>query len=98
MGSQQLKGSKFFENSHILTYFSIGIASESQQHICNKLRSQHGMNIVETTLHKIQNLFDFLKLQFNYAHVILGDQKPSSWRNLVTHHSQNSMQLAQVYL
>jgi hypothetical protein len=31
------------------------------------------MNIVETTFHKIQIPFDFLELQLNYKHVILGD-------------------------
>jgi len=51
--SQQLEGLRNLENSHLLTYFSVGIANKGQQHICKKLKSQNGMNIVETTLHKI---------------------------------------------
>jgi hypothetical protein len=61
MGNQQLKGSRNLKNSHLLTYISIGITTKGQHHIKNK-RFQHGMNIVETTLHKIQIPFAFLEL------------------------------------
>jgi hypothetical protein len=50
MGSQQLEGLRNLRYSHLLTYLSIDIASRSQQHKCKKLRSPHGMKIVETTL------------------------------------------------
>jgi hypothetical protein len=33
MGSQQLEGPRNFENSHLLTYFSVGIANEGQHHM-----------------------------------------------------------------
>jgi hypothetical protein len=33
MGSQQLEGPRDLENSHLLTYFSIGIANKSQHHM-----------------------------------------------------------------
>jgi hypothetical protein len=33
MGSQQLEGPRNPENSHLLTYFSIGIANKSQHHM-----------------------------------------------------------------